>query len=319
MQGLNLKTWQDWQNLCCYIMRDMVSKHFGDVTFKHYGSGGQGQHGIDLVPTRLDVFVVAQCKLTVHPFSLNMARDELKKTDAYPHKIEHYVFLTTADYHTSIQNHVKLGPWTHTRPDGSVFRVIIVHWRDIRHLDFVPNDVLEEIFPDAFRMVAPVFEPEPESAPRTEYSHEEYLKSATAMRAHMGKWITPANLTWLETWDFSLGFVQEVNFNPFDRLYFEYLRTNDAVNLKIWDWLNQGDRQLIAECLPAARGVFEALCEFRNAVIAQTYTEGPMGSGRLTLDGLAPSFKIKIISDWKSKAHELAIIVRRDVLKSNFG
>lgn len=315
MNGLNLRNWNDWEKLCRYIMSDGVRKRLGNVIFTNYGSRGQGQHGIDLVPTRSDVFVVAQCKLTIRPFSLDMALAELKKTDGYPHPIEHYFFLTTADYHTTIQNHVKREPWTYTRPDGSVFRVSIVHWRDVGHLDFVPRDVLEEIFHDAFRMTVADVEPAPKQ--RVEYSHEEYLKSATAMREHMGRWIMPKNLTWLETWDFSQGFVREVDFDPFDRLYFEYLRTNDAVNLRIWHWLNEGDRQLIAECLPAARGVFEALCEFRKAVIAQTSTQGDVGSGQLILDGLDPWFKSKISQDWKSKARELAMTYRRDVLRES--
>src|SRR5699024_8908038 len=121
----------------------------------------------------------------------------------------------------------------------------------------------------------------------------------------------------LETWDFSQGFVLEVDFDPLDKLYFEYLRSNDAVNRGIWEWLNEGDRQLIADCLPAARGVFEALCEFRKAVVAQTSTQGIVGSGRLTLDGHEPWFKSKVSHDWKSKARELATTYRRDVLRES--
>lgn len=49
MQGLTFRTDQDFEEICCYLMRDWVARNMRyDVQFRRYGGNGQRQHGIDI-------------------------------------------------------------------------------------------------------------------------------------------------------------------------------------------------------------------------------------------------------------------------------
>ncbi|HGY2360986.1 TPA: hypothetical protein ACPT7C_005059, partial [Escherichia coli] len=105
MRNLNFRSATDFEDFCCWWMKEIVSKSVGrDVSFVCFGSPGQAQGGVDIISWPINTLpVVAQCKWYSRPFTLENLEVELKKTDNYPHPIRHYFLLTTASPHTSIQ------------------------------------------------------------------------------------------------------------------------------------------------------------------------------------------------------------------------
>ncbi|MDQ4625018.1 hypothetical protein [Janthinobacterium lividum] len=306
MQNLKVSTWEEWEEISCYIMSELARRIYDvNVRYESYGSKGQSQFGVDLVPVRSNLAVVGQCKLKERAFTWDMALEEIKKTDGYDNPIRLYVILTTAVRHWSVQNQRMRGSYFHTRPDGTSFRVEVRYWEEIEDLNFIPNSELKRIFPEAFRMV----EPPPSTAP----SNSETIKSIVALKRNVPRWITQDHLNWLENWNFDVGFVYEKDFDPFNDLFFEHNRTVTALN-GISEWLHERDRVLIAECLPAGNGFFFALQEFREAIASQITSQENLGQIRLTLEGLDPVFISKVIREWKNCAQDLAIAYRRDVL-----
>lgn len=309
MEGLKVEHWHQWEKLCCYFMSEIAEQSFGaETAYITYGTRGQSQFGIDLVPSCSDLPVVGQCKLTSGSFTWDMVLAEVAKTDKYSNEIGFYMLFTTANRHTSVddQRNGKDYPYYHTRPSGKRFRVEVKYWSEIPDIDMVPMSVRQELFPDAFRIAAPIKKDGPSS--------NSYLSSLIAMKKHIPTIITQRHLAWLETWDFSCGFVNEVDFNPFSALFLEHDRTASALTYSIHEWLHASGRAELAACMPAAERFFIALSEFKNSITAQTIGQGPMNFGVLSLNGLDRSAWPKITRDWKSKADELVSIYRHDVL-----
>ncbi|MDP1978763.1 hypothetical protein [Undibacterium sp.] len=105
MNSLKVSHWQQWEELCCYWLTDIVKRRFGHFTeFKPYGGQGQKQFGIDIVSSGNQVPLVGQCKLMNGSFNLNILEEELKKTNAYKNRIAHFFLLTTGTPHTTIHD-----------------------------------------------------------------------------------------------------------------------------------------------------------------------------------------------------------------------
>jgi hypothetical protein len=281
-----------------------------NVKYRSYGSRGQSQFGIDLVSSYSDLPFVGQCKLVERSFTWSMALDEVKKTDGYENPIELYIIFTTAPVHTTVQDQRNRGGYMYTRLDGSQFPVEVCYWCEISDISFIPQSVLRNIFPDAFRISTP-----PAPPPRSSSSppKNDYLQSLKALKRNVPNWITRESLAWLETWDFESEYVQEVDFEPFNDLFIEHSRTVHALG-GIPEWLHERDRALIAECLPAGDNFFFALGEFKKAILEQSIARGPSSQGVLTLAGLPGDFRYKVAMQWKNAAKELATAYRRDVL-----
>jgi hypothetical protein len=308
MQSLKVEHWRHWEEICCYLMKQRALESFGQsVEYTSYGSQGQNQYGIDLVPKHSNLPWVGQCKLRERSFTWKMVLDELNKTDYYPNPITSYALFTTANRHTTVQDQKNRGMYYHQRKDGSQFPVEVVFWDDITNLDFIPRPVLERIFPGAFKITAQTFPAEPSSS--------EYRKSLKAMKKHVPIWITLRDLSWLDTWDFSLGYVTENDFRPFSELVFEYYRVDHALTYNINEWFHKGDRLDIAACLPAADRFFAALIEFTKAIHAHIISHSLVnGMEVLSLKDIPQSHWPQITSGWKLKASYLATVYREDLL-----
>lgn len=310
MDGLRVESWEDWEELCCCFMQHLVEKKFGkSVGYQSYGSKGQSQFGIDLVPMHSSLPVVGQCKLRDTTFTWAMVLDELKKTNQYKNPIEHYLLFTTANPHTTVQDVQNRGAYYHKRSDGSQFQVYVYYWRNIniKSLDCVPRSLLERIFPEAFTIAAPTIP--------VGLTSDQVLTALPAFKACIPRFIALTDLAWLENWNFSCGYVLGANYNPFDHLYLEHDRVVTALKMDISSWLYKDGRMELASALPASERFFTALSDFRIAIsshiIGQTL---PNRTYILSLDGLPENFKSKTIQRWKLTAMYLAQVYREDVL-----
>lgn len=289
-------------------MERIASAKFGaNIRYQSYGSQGQNQFGIDLVPWHSDLPFVGQCKLTERSFTWTMALAEVKKTDEYENPIHFYVVFTTAPVHTTVQDVENRGGYVHTRPDGTEFPVQVVYWENVNDIRFIPQEILREVFPEVFKLVEPLV-----SASDLPVKSD-YLSSLKALKKNVPEWITAENLTWLETWDFGLGYVNEKDFDPFNDLCLEHHRVEMAFK-GIPQWLHEEKRLLIAECLPAGNNFFAALLEFRQAVVGPSIGQGEIGDSVLTVNDNDRDYASQAIASWKSSAAALAVAYRRDVL-----
>jgi hypothetical protein len=308
MKNLRVEHWHQWEKLCCYFMEKIARENFrANIQYQSYGSRGQSQFGVDLVPRHSALPLVGQCKLLERSFTWTMALAEVKKTDKYENPIECYVIFTTAPVHTTVQDVQNRGGHVHTRPDGSNFRVQVIYWENINNIEFIPQEVLREVFPEIFKVVelpAPL-----SNSP----AKNDYLSSLKALKKNIPEWITAANLIWLETWDFGLGYVKKEDFDPFYDLCHEYYRVETAFK-GVPQWLHEEKRLSIAECLPAGDNFFAALVEFRQAVVGPSIGQGSTGGGILTVNDKDRDYVSQAVAGWESSARALAATYRSDVL-----
>jgi hypothetical protein len=311
MQGLKVEHWHQWEKLCCFMMSDLVHRNTGEIVgYRSYGSQGQNQYGVDLVPIDSQLLVVGQCKLKGNTsFTWDMLTHELKKTDEYSNDIECFVLFTTANRHTSIQDMENGSPGGrifHTRKNGKTFPVLLKYWSDVTNMDFIPQNVLRDIFPGAFQISIPPVDPKP--------SADSYLSSQANLRRLVPAWITRADLQWLETWDFTAGYVKQDDIGPFEELFFEHDRTSKTLRNRAYEDLSKGYRAQIASCLPAGERFFAALIEFRQAINAIGQGKNLAdGTDVMSLSGLGPGAS-KFARDWMCRAEHLAQIYHQDIL-----
>lgn len=288
-------------------MQDIVQKKFDEqIQYRSYGSKGQSQFGIDLVPSKHSFSVVGQCKLAETSFTWKMVLEELKKTDSYPNSIHQYILLTTANPHTTVQDVEHRGPYYHQRKDGTKFQVHVRYWERMDSLDFVPRKILKDIFPEAFSLA--------ERPASTGPSSIEVLNAIPKFKEYIQRSITTTDLEWLETWNFSHGYLLQKNYDPFQNLYIEHDRAVTALN-GIPSWLYVRGCSELATALPAGERFFNALSCFRNAIYSHTIGDSlPNGERTLSLKDLPDQFVAKMTINWKSTAAHLAQVYREDVL-----
>ena len=87
MKGLTFRSDQDFEEICCYLMKDWVVRKTGhDVYFRQYGGSGQKQFGIDIAPIDGDCSIYGQAKF-VERLSSKDIDSELVKTDSFPYPL----------------------------------------------------------------------------------------------------------------------------------------------------------------------------------------------------------------------------------------
>ncbi|HCB1508870.1 TPA: hypothetical protein MYO72_005598, partial [Citrobacter freundii] len=85
MFNLRVKTWEDWETLCIYWMKEIAWwGHRVDTNYQTYGRPGQKQHGVDIKPVLPGCGIVGQSKFIQGSFTLKDLNAELDKTDNYP-------------------------------------------------------------------------------------------------------------------------------------------------------------------------------------------------------------------------------------------
>nr|WP_175800764.1 hypothetical protein [Burkholderia anthina] len=305
MKGLKVTNWKDWEEICCHYLRYAIKHQLNrDVVYKSYGSQGQSQFGIDLIPQGSPIGIVGQCKLREDTsFTWSDACKDIKKTDAYENPIHTYIILTTANPHTTIQDKLAQGPYYHQRPDGSKFRVVVRYWDHIENLDFIPRGIRRRMFPDAFRI-----------AEHDSPSPNQILAAIPVFKGYISRIITKNELDWLETWDFDSGYVFSDDFEKFLDLYIEHDRATHGMN-GITVWLYKEGRTELAAALPAGKRFFIALSVFCHEIRSHILGTTISGKEALSLGSDLPdAFVTETTQRWKAAAASLAVVYREDVL-----
>ncbi|MGE8067074.1 hypothetical protein [Pseudomonas sp. NPDC089569] len=301
MHGLKVKTWQEWEELCCHFMQ-RIAQDYSRVPhrFTPYGDKGQRQHGIDVIQAQLRIPLVGQCK-HMQNLTWREVLKELEKTDSAPFPIAHYYVFTTSDRKATIQDLSQGEGYHHKRPDGTTFKVHVIFWDDVKSLDFVPEEVRRRIFPGAFQIS------------RGPEQTVDIRPSLEVMKSYIPTRITAQDLKWLDSWDFGSGIVHEKDFAPFDSLWREYRDVLTGIEHNNNAWMFQDNLRKIGDCMPAADNFFRALHEFRQAI--HGFSAGltlPDESNGLSITDIAgwP----KIARQWKAEAECVAAVYRRDIL-----
>ncbi|EKN3610711.1 hypothetical protein ABEH48_000217 [Yersinia enterocolitica] len=294
MRNLNFRSATDFEDFCCWWMSEIVSKSVGKgVQFTCFGSPGQAQGGVDIISWPINTLsVVAQCKWYSRPFTLENLEVELKKTDDYPNPIQDYFLLTTANPHTSIQNAMPDGYLTHTRKDDTSFKVHIRYWSQLENIDFLPVFARQRYFPEI--QFTSVTQPNPKVMGE-QFAHLKQLLEKKLPVAHLG---------WLETWDFSIGYIISTDFDPFNELVYEYNLVKFSFDKGDNVFLDTPLRLKIYQCLPAGSGFFQALVAFRDSV--SKFIIGASINGTQSLSVLDQPNRHTIVQQWISNAEYLA-------------
>ncbi|CAM0557089.1 hypothetical protein EHLJMEHL_02177 [Vreelandella titanicae] len=309
MNGLKVETWEQWETLNCYMMSDIVLTHTGqNVRYQTYGGRGQNQYGIDLVPCNSSLPVVGQSKMReASIFTWRNVEQELIKTDAYSNPIARYFIFTTSPKHTSIQDMQNRGPYKHTRPNGSIFSVHIKYWDDYQDLSFIPQQVLQDLFPAIQRQFT--------STAAIPSISPEFVSSLEKLRTSIPTLFPMDLIFWLENWDYSQGYVPDSQYDRLYELYLEFSRVEAAYRSGNEGLLLEGNRFHILNCLPAGLRLFQALANFVGLVHADSSGDNLNdGSCVQSLRGIPESVWPRITRNWSSAALELVSIYRSDVL-----
>lgn len=291
MRDLRIANDNDWEELSIYLASDYYKKNstVGRIDFEFYGRNGQAQYGIDII-SRYCNFVV-QCK-HVKKLTWDNILDELKKSDCYPHPIDHYLITTTAPRDRDLQDRLKRG-YFHQRPNGRKFAIDVLYWDDIQSLECVPNSIISRIFP---------------SLKLEDTNSNSYLFKL--FKITISNFITMDDLFWLENYDFSSGYIPYNKFEPFEDLYYEVNRAKSNISLI------KGNRDDLFKVYEIGIEFFDELERFVKEVKSQIIGENIDGIEVLWLDpSFFPEYRFKnIIFNWKQCANNLARSYREIVL-----
>lgn len=312
-QQLKIESWMQWEELCCYLLSYKVYRMLGlkGVYFQTYGTRGESQHGIDLVPERSLLPIVGQSKMRDgRSFTWEHLEAELQKTNKYPNSIEHYVLFTTASRHTSIQNALNSDRRYYWRPNGSRFEIHVEYWEDYEDLrKVVPPDALHKIFPTISRHAASLPSIDPA------IGHKAYIESLEALRAFILSKFPIDILHWLETWDWSTGCVPSTHYDQLFDLYIEVSHVQTLAKNRYSSGLTLGSRPNIYRSLEAGSALYEALANFCVLIRGHTIS-GQLedGSPALCLSRGIANHPPGETHRWADAARHLAETYRRDVL-----
>lgn len=300
MRELRITNWQDFQEIGCFWMQHIVARATGQfVRYDVYGSEGQGQGGVDLVPANSDVAIVGQSKCwNARTLSWSKIVDELKKTSDFPGPIDHYVILTTAARHTSVQLNMPRDCVSYQRRQG-IFQARIFYWDELQDLNFVPEAVLRRIFPFLFAQVDEIAARAPCLADHT--------TSLVLARELLPKLFPLPHLDWLASWNFESGYVPSSYFDLFHELSLHMQRVLTVVERPdLRSWLNEGIRAELFRCLPAAAPVYQRTIEFARGIVSEAVTDsGPSGERVLAHGHNDTGASWRLATDWKRLAQEL--------------
>ena len=302
MNNLKVNNHHDWEEICKHLAKDLVYKKTGEyVEFVSYGRNGQKQYGVDLIPSQDTLIpIVVQCKELNSNLSFQIILSELKKTDSFRGKIEHYIIFTTAPKDTTLQDYFYNGENSHTRPNGEKFQVHVYYWDDINPYEEPHRRALINFFPQLLQTVE-------ELSP-----NKQYIESVNSLKSIIPNIINNKNLEWLESWNFSCEYVLEKDFDPFLQLYIEHDRMLHALN-GVRSFLAQGNVSTLAKTLPAGERLFFSLSELCESISGQI-TTSYLSDGSRILSILDIPNNNSIINQWYSNALSLAKVYREDVL-----
>ncbi|EGT5696114.1 TPA: hypothetical protein I4D15_14350 [Enterobacter bugandensis] len=299
MFNLRVKTWEDWETLCIYWMKEIAWwGHRVDTNYQTYGRPGQKQHGVDIKPVLPGCGIVGQSKFIQGSFTLKDLNAELDKTDNYPGPITDYYLLTTAEKCTSIQNASSYERISHTRQDGSFFYVHVYYWSDRINVDFLPKEVKYNLFPEAKAL----FDTESEKSTNSStLSPDMMLDKLDKLKRLIRNTFSEENIKWLETWNFRSYKIYSRDYDVFSMAYLDWtmievaMRTNNPKVLRAY--LNNASRINFYATWPVSQTFFYALEEFRK-IAYNHYNTG-------ALDGDETFLTVSDLKHRDSVAHQM--------------
>jgi hypothetical protein len=145
-----LRNWQDFEDLCCDLMRRV----WNDPYTQKNGHSGQSQKGVDIYgqPNQEADWAGMQCKLkdplTGGRLSVDEIKREIEQTRNFRPRLKRLVIATTAPRDSHLQEEVRTIDEAERREDS--FSVSILFWEDIVSLlrDF--PEVAQKYYPQAF-------------------------------------------------------------------------------------------------------------------------------------------------------------------------
>jgi hypothetical protein len=113
------------------MTRDLFAAHWKDDNTQVYGRPGQSQDGVDVYgqPNRAGLYYGIQCKLRSQGvLTQSDIEDEIKKARGFTHKLDTYIFVTTASRHKTTQDLIDQLSEAEQKRGG--FKVQIRFWED---------------------------------------------------------------------------------------------------------------------------------------------------------------------------------------------
>jgi hypothetical protein len=113
------------------MTRDLFAAHWKDDNTQVYGRPGQGQDGVDVYgqPNRAGLYYGIQCKLRSQgALTQSDIEDEIKKARGFTHKLDTYIFVTTASRDKNTQDLINQLSEAEQKRGG--FKVQIRFWED---------------------------------------------------------------------------------------------------------------------------------------------------------------------------------------------
>lgn len=254
MNNLKVLNEDDWEEICLYLMQHLVLKNTNvQVAYQRYGRRGERQHGVDLVPITADIGVYAQCKhKSMGVLTANEIFEDLAKTESFPHKIQRFFVLTTSNRDTAVQNQFLINqqPYLyHNSKNPEGFPVHIIYWDNIQDISWLPIDALKRFFPSL----------------NQHFIHQDNpVESIRALKSVIPKYLSETNILWLEKWPFrNKNFIYQSDYNPFWKLYIEYDRAKNAIDLAT------GHRAELLTAIPSGQEIFRSLEELYSHIHSQ--------------------------------------------------
>ena len=113
------------------MTRDLFAAHWKDDNTQVYGRPGQSQDGVDVYgqPNRSNLYYGIQCKLRSQGvLTQSGIEDEIKKARSFKHKLDTYIFVTTAPRDKTTQDLVEELSEAEQKRGG--FKIQIRFWED---------------------------------------------------------------------------------------------------------------------------------------------------------------------------------------------
>ena len=134
------------------IIRDLFAAHWKNDNVQGYGRSGQAQKGVDVYllgkPLENTQTYAIQCKVRKKYLSEKDIKEEIKKAKDFPHKISKFIFTTTMERDTHVQEIIDKCN-IEEQKNGS-FEVNIKFWEDITSLLSEHPKIIEKYYPQFF-------------------------------------------------------------------------------------------------------------------------------------------------------------------------
>lgn len=134
------------------IIRDLFAAHWKDDNVQGYGRSGQAQQGVDVYllgnPLKKTQTYAIQCKVRKKYLTEADIKEEIMKAKNFPHKISKFIFTTTMERDTHLQN--LIDKYSLEEQKNGNFEINIKFWEDIISLLAEHPKIVEKYYPQFY-------------------------------------------------------------------------------------------------------------------------------------------------------------------------